>query len=325
LLRPKQLWQLAPLAILPVTPWLLRAALVTGNPLFPMFAQWIPSRDFSPDLASRWEHFNRYMNWAIQIGADWSLARRKMTLAAVAAAVTLITILALPRLDSRLKRRTALVLLGTVLVQLGAVGLYLRYWIPLLSVLQLPIIAWFDRFLTRRPAQVAIVAATSLASLVQARKSLGSIGDDVAGLVETAVGIEDRRTFLLKHVPLFPLYEEANLRLSPESRILLSCYCGGFHLDRATLCADIIQGSLRMTNFADFLADLKSLGVTHVLAPRTLAEGGPLPPTDMASVALMVRSQEYDLVGRLLAQHGRLMSSAADQGLYALDWNAAGR
>ena len=32
-----------------------------------------------------------------------------------------------------------------------------------------------------------------------------------------------------------------------------------------------IQGSLRLTNWAEFSADVRRLGITHVMAPRTLA------------------------------------------------------
>src|SRR4051812_34263338 len=48
---------LAALSILPVTPWLARSAIVTHNPFFPLFAHILPSRDFSAEQASQWEHF----------------------------------------------------------------------------------------------------------------------------------------------------------------------------------------------------------------------------------------------------------------------------
>jgi hypothetical protein len=189
----------------------------------------------------------------------------------------------------------------------------------LASILQLPVLVAIARALAGRWQRVLLLCVTSLASLAQARRSFRSADNDVTGLARTALGFEPQHDFLAKHVGLFSLYEKVNAELPQDSGVLLSCYCGGFYLDRTTYCADIVQGSLRMTTWDEFLADVRHLRVTHVLAPRTLAEGGPLPPYDASGVGFMVREQEYALVGRLLAQHGTLLASAADQGLYALD------
>jgi hypothetical protein len=63
--------------------------------------------------------------------------------------------------------------------------------------------------------------------------------------------------------------------------------------------------------------------VTHVIAPRFLATGGPAPPLDRGSVSRINREGKNVLVRRLLEGHGRLLAAAGDQGLYALDAAAA--
>jgi hypothetical protein len=318
---PAALLWLAPLVIAPVSPWLLRAALVTGNPIFPMFARWIPSRDFSPELAQQWEHFNRYMNWAIVFGAGWSLETRKLILAGCALVVVLTAAVASVRLRGRLERAVIVVLAGTVLAQLGAVGLYVRYWVPMLSVLQLPFLAFLASkiSLAARWQRPAIVALTAFLSLSQARRSLATVGYDIAALLRTAAGAGDKAAFIQSHIPLFSMYQHANQELPQSSRILLAFYCGGFYIDATTLCADIVQGSLSLGSWSEFVADVRRLGVTHVMGPRGMAEGAPLPPGDASGVGYMVRKPEWEFVGKLASEHGRLLTSAADQGLYAID------
>jgi hypothetical protein len=146
------------------------------------------------------------------------------------------------------------------------------------------------------------------------------VENDLGGLVRTPLGLEGQRAFLGRHITLFPLFEQANRDLPAGSRVLLACYCGGFYVDRMTFCSDGVQGSLRMASGDAFADDLRRLHVTHVLAPTTLATGGPFPPFDASGVSFMVRKQEYAVVSKLLLDHGRLLGLAGDEGLYALDW-----
>ena len=87
------------------------------------------------------------------------------------------------------------------------------------------------------------------------------INRDAAALVRTALGLEARRTFLLDQVKLYPLYDQVNRGLAPSSRVMLSCYCGGYYIDRTTFCAETAQDSLRFTNWDDFAEDLQRMNL----------------------------------------------------------------
>jgi hypothetical protein len=318
-------WPLIVLMGVPLAPWLFRAAIVTGNPVFPMFAAWIPSRDFSAPLAAQWEVFNRYLNWATRAGASWTLEQRKLVLAGVALAFTLVSGVVFRFLRSWEARATLLAVLGTILVQIAAVGLYTRYWIPLAAVLQLPILALCASAIPagawQRPAIVMLTAALSLAG---ARNALKSVDNDVSGLVLTALGIQPQQDFLRRHLPLYAIHQYANSELPADSGILLDGYCGGFHVDRRTFCLDIVQGSISTESWDAFTADARRLGVTHVLAPRSLATGRvePTPLLASAGVGSMVREHTDMLLARLLSAHARILVSADDQGLYVIEPNA---
>jgi hypothetical protein len=318
--RFKPLLRLLPLMAAPVLPWFIRSACVTGNPFFPLFAQLIPSRDYPGDLATAVDRYQRYMLWASRWGPAWSSERRHLILVAAGVMVTLVAGLLYRRLHSSLARGTAVVLLGVVLAQLFAVGLYGRYWIPLASVIALPLVALAGPWLSTPARRWALVAVAALLAAAQVRSSLAKIEYDFRGLVRTAFGLEDRRTFAIDHTGIYPIWEYANRELPEASRILLSTTCPAFYLDRTTYCAEFVQSSLRFTSWGDFTADVRRLGITHVIAPRALATTDtPDPPYGSGSVGVIRRKEECRLVRRLLTGHGTLVTAALDQGLYAID------
>jgi hypothetical protein len=215
-------------------------------------------------------------------------------------------------------RASAVVLLGTMLAELFAAGLYVRYWLPILAVLQLPIAALCERPLSTRRGPVALVLLTLAASLLLVRKGLAVVQGDLTGLVAAAFDIEDRRAFLVRHLPLLPIYEQVNRDLPPEARIALNGYCGGFYLDRTTFCVDFPQEALRSTTWSEFVADVRRLGVTHVITLRSLATDAPLPLPDYSSAAVIQEGRNHELVRRLITGHARLLAAASDEGLYEL-------
>jgi hypothetical protein len=311
---------LAALVVLPVLPWFVRSALLTGNPFFPLFVGLIPTRDYSPETAAVFQHYNRYFVWGSGRGGNWSLGLRQGILAGFALAAVLATAFAYFRLSTKVARAVALAMLGIVVIQVAAVGLYTRYWIPLAAVLVLPIAVWCEPLFRFPIARAALIAVAALGSAVRTRAVFSNVNNDVGGLALAGIGLQSERNFTLQHLPLFPLYERANADLPANAVVMLTYYCGGsFHIDRTTLCAEFLQDALRFTTWQDFSADVARLRVTHVLAPRSLAEGSAPPPVDLAAPTRLIRDEQDEFIGRLLRTRGRLVQGAADQGLYALD------
>ncbi|HLK39703.1 MAG TPA: hypothetical protein VKU41_23265, partial [Polyangiaceae bacterium] len=311
--------RLTPLFLLPVAPWLLRSWLVTGNPVFPVFARWIPSRDFSPQTSAKFDAYNRYMLWGTRFAAHWSLGRRRALLLALGAAAIFVAGIAFTRIRSRFARATLVIATATVLIQLFAAGIYVRYWIPVMAILTLPLAALVDSAVRGSKRWLVLTAGAALGAVSLARQGLRSVGDDVPGLVASAIGVRDERSFLERHLPLFPLYERVNHAFPSESRLMLVSYCAGFYVDRMTYCADIPQDSLSYASWQTFLSDARRLGVTHVLAPTSLAAGQPLTSTTTGSVSALVQEQESEHVGRLLKERGHLIATAADEGLFEVN------
>jgi len=307
---------LLPFLVLPVLPWLVRAAIVTGNPVFPMGAKLIASRDFSGPLAGKFEEYNRYMVWGVNL--HWTLARRKLFF--LGTALVLLfgggTITLLQRKPTL--RIASAIIAVTFLVQFLAAGAYKRYWIPILSVFTLPMLALFARQFAWSWVRNALVALTALLSMATARNLLGSVSNDVGGLLRTALGVEPQLSFLRRQLPLYPLYELANRDLPPGG-VMMAQYCGGFYLDRPTFCGDIVQESLRYNDFATCSADLRRLGISYVIAPASWALLGSKPAMEGGNVSMLVREGEHACLNQLLREHGRFLLGATDYALFSVD------
>jgi hypothetical protein len=303
-----------------VVPWLIRSTILTGNPIFPLAAGLIPTRDFAASLGESYTHYNRYLSWGTSMGASLTIDQRRLLLIGVAVAATALAALVWFMLRSRVARAATLIVLIVALLQVATVGLYARYWVPYLAIAQVLVVAVFAKFLQGGWQRVAIVAGTGLCSLYYARANSSELGNDWGGIVRTALDLEPRRDFIVRHYALYPIYEYVNDKLPRDARVLSAYHCSSFYMDRDTYCTDFAQSALRFDSWADFTADAKRLGVTHVIAPRSVALGGAAPDV---IIPQQKRQEQYQFLNRLLSQHGALLASAADQGLYAVDLRAA--
>lgn len=298
---------LAVLLALPVIPWLVRSALLTGNPFFPMLAGRVPTRDLTAESAARFAQAMRYRNWGANV--DWSLARRELFVFSVGLGMT-VTVLAasITFLRTVTARAAAIACLAASLLQLWTVGLNMRLWLPLLAIQMLLLVALAGRSLQVRWAPAALIAAAAAGSLLHIRKAKIESRASVAELVRSTVSEVTRRGLLLRGRPLVPIVEWANRHLPPDARVLLSNCQEGFYLDRSTLVLDFVQDALRLTTWEQFDADSRKLGITHVLTRSSL------PPMD----SLIDREHEFELVHRLVRERGHLLTRLMDAELYSL-------
>jgi hypothetical protein len=312
-----------PFVALPVLPWLVRSAIMTGNPVFPMFAGMIPSRDFTAAQSKAFDQYNRYMVWGVGSGAAWGLGLRKAILGGAAAALAVVGGVITWRQRTTAARTLSLVVLLTLLIQLGAAGLYKRYWIPVLALAELPLLVLLARWAELSLMRVGTLAVTALLSLVTAKQLLTAANGDAVGLVKASLGLESQRAFIERHQPLLPLYDAMNRDVAPNAGVALGGYCSGFYIDRTTFCADIVQSALRVSSWEEFTADAHRLGITHVIAPREweapLPELAVPPAPGVGNTSYLVRYDEQLMLGRAVREHGKLLVSASDQGLYAID------
>lgn len=306
------------LAGVPVLPWLIRSWVVTGNPFFPLLARWIPSRDFPPSMSTEFENYNRYFLWGGRWGYDLALAERRLMLVAAAVVVIAIGTVVVRLRRDRLERAAILVLMATVVIQILGAGLYVRYWIPVVAVVQIPAVALLVGWLPRKVVSIGLLVVTLVLGANAARPLLR---DDFGQLVRASVSDDDRGELRQRTVGLYELYAHSSSELPPDSGVLMTYVCGGFYIDGPSYCTEFLQSSLELTTWAAFTADIERLGITHVIAPTALADGGPRPDdgNGAGTVGFLARDGMYENVSRLLDERGILLERALDQGLYSID------
>src|SRR5579884_4016784 len=151
------------LALLPVLPWLGRTWLLTGNPVYPVFSNLFPTRDWSPQAARAFDEYMKYYNWGTGIGGGWNLGQRKLArLAAMLLTVGIGAALIWRWKDWEARALAALTTL-LLLIALGVTGLYLRLLMPLLPLVYVVLCLALAKPLTRsRALQWALVGALVL-------------------------------------------------------------------------------------------------------------------------------------------------------------------
>lgn len=312
------------IAVAPVVPWLMRSFIVTGNPVFPVLAQWIPSRDFPAEMSRAFETYNRYMLWGTRWGYDLSVDARRVVLGAVGLAVLAMGTLIYLRLRDPLHRVVTVVIVLTVLVQVFAAGLYLRYWIPLGAVLLIPVIALVTSRIDRRVLGVGLLTVTFVLAAGEIRSG---VRDSPGELIAASVDARHRDQVLQERFYLSPLYTAASNDSKGNAAVLLTYGCAGFYIDGPSMCTEFLQNSLRLSDWDDFNHDLRALDIGYVIAPTALANGGPRPDdgNGAGSVGFLARDGIYTMVSRLLKERGQLVTSARDQGLYRLTTTVGAR
>jgi hypothetical protein len=303
--------------LVPTVPWLIRATIITGNPVFPALAGYIPSTDFPADMAKEYETFNRVQHWGGNRFSGLGTGTRELML--IGAAVVVVAIAGafmVIRRGHKFEQAVAGTMAGVALVQLFAVGFYPRYWIPSALVLALPLLYLVrGRLDNKWVGRVAILVACALSALqVRTFSRLAPVA-----LVTSSFTESRRETYFEQTVGLRALYDYANTSLPDESVVLQSYLCAGFYLEVDDMCGDMLQGSIRFDQWDEFTADLVKWKVTHVITPLALGSGGPRPSDEVGgNVGLLVRDDLYESLSRLLRERGRLVIEADDFGLYEL-------
>ena len=198
-LGPKGIAGLMALVVAPIAPWLVRSLVVTGNPVFPLLARWIPSRDFPAAMSNDFETYNRYMLWGNRWGYRLSIDTRRLILVAIGLGVLIVGALVYRRLRDPLHRAVTLVVVSIVLVQLAAAGLYARYWIPLAAVVLIPVIALVISRINPRVVRAGLLVITFLFA---ARELGADIRGKPVDLVLASVSQDRSRRRTSRPVPL---------------------------------------------------------------------------------------------------------------------------
>ncbi len=276
-------------------PWIARATLLTGNPLYPFFHGWFGGPDWSPELT------DRLQAWQSSIGMgrdaiDYLLLPIRVILAGgrgyerfdgeLAAFWIVLVPLALWAACRSMLARRCLVVAGLYFVFWSLSSQQTRLLIPALPLLAIAgaiaVVELLDRLPSRRWRRTALAVVFAIATgfMVAGQGPVLAAGWRTLGVYLNASGD------LLSRAA-HPVYAYVNTKLPPDARLLFLNTNQRFYCHREVIADSFFEASqiahwlLPATDAAELHRLLSGRGVTHILLehrhrgavyPETLAE-----------------------------------------------------
>jgi hypothetical protein len=296
----------AAVSAVPVLPWLVRAWLVAGNPVWPMAAGLFPTRDWSPSAARGFSDFFHYYNWGGRFAVRWSTERRQMAVGACAVLFGASAWL-FGRIAGTVEGRALAALVGGLaFIALATTGLYDRFF-----VIFLPLVLLLVFWRLARPIErsVALQAAFVLLTAFGAYRMATAHVPGKSLQWGAATGAVSRSDYLRAVIPIVRIWDYANKNLPSDARIVTPGVSVGYYSDHYCFCSDQFgQQRIRLDSDAAFLASLRRDHIRYLLYTGWVQ---PFP----GSPTLWLRNRIQSIV----AQRGRLLVSEGTDRLYELD------
>lgn len=312
------------LATLPVLPWLGRNAILTGNPVYPMFSGLIPSRDWNPELSHRFGNYFRYYNWAQNSFRGFGEETRKVLLVVAAIVLVAIAVFIYRRASTPLSRALVVFTVVPLIAWLPVVGLYFRFWLPMLPIVWLQLAAFAAHYVaSRRWVAWPPVAGLAVWLVIWLR----ALAQDTSGFVaDLRMGFgltQPVQEFASDE--LWQAFRFLNQETPKSANVLFAAFSttfgptsagGSYWVDRACFATDAtLQGYIRSSAWPEFVADVRKARIDYVLVSAK-------EPTMDFSVGLRTGSaNEWVYARKLVEQHGRELGRFGDAQVYRLSFD----
>ena len=309
----------AVVAMLLVLPWLCREWWLTGNPVYPTLSRLFPTRDWNLEADKALTLFMRYYNWGETFSRHFSLSQRVMICRVALLGTVSLAAFLYWRIRDREKR--ALLIMTTVFVALLllTIGLYLRYFIPVLATVYLLLCGEVAR---RRKHKRGLLIALSLFLCLRALQLARIQSHDLVFTLRAATGRVSRESYLADSpVGLNRVWNYANAHVPSDAKILAGGlqYCGGYnvgasyHCDRFCFTTDgYLQGHFHMDTWDHFLSDVRRDHIGYVVCMNQIRyhHDGP---------EYLPERNEFKFVRLLVTQHGSLLFQYDGYEIYRLE------
>jgi len=311
------------LAAVPVLPWLARNALVTGNPVYPLFASWIPSRDWTVEQGQVFGRYIRYFSWAIASGARLGEPSRQLILLGVATFVVVATGFFCWRIKEPASRTLLGVAGAFTLLCIGLTGLLLRYWLPGVICFTVVLCVAMSRAAAARVPQwshirywpAIVFVAFALALQLRYEKLTGELFKHA----RMALGLPllDR-----EHDDASRMWAFIRSQTEPDARILAGAFYstfgassfGCFPANRQCFTTDShLQTFIDLREWGAFLRSIRGAKIKYVLmSDRQFSPG-------RQGFSFLANENEYAFCQRLTRERGELLFRAHHLELFRLE------
>jgi hypothetical protein len=302
------------IAGIPVSPWLFRSWNLTGNPIFPMLSNLIPTRDWNPDIAVVFGKFLHYYSWGI--ASHMSEGTRKAVVSITAVLVlasSLVTIL-------RLRDVVLRVLIGfsasMVLMTLATAGMVFRYWLAAQMCVALVLsVVLVRRFRTAPATRWLPCLLLLVALIVEIHNPATPITTDFR--VATGMTTLDQE---YAFDPAWDMWRYINEHTTNDAHMLVGAFyttfgaanygCHWLNL-RCFTSDSYIQSFIRLNDWQSFVRSLNQAGIHYLLISDKQFNVGRL------GFSFVAEQNEYPFCRRLADQYGKKLAQFGNLQFYS--------
>lgn len=309
------------IALLPLLPWLLKNAIDTGNPFFPLFNDFMGGRSLprapAVDVFSyRQALYGETWLEILLVPLRVFVTGRDAVPAQFDGVFNPLWLLGVGSLALAASSRREYVMVGFagvfLLITLSSHVFRSRYVIPILVPLTILTAQWLQaHWETRRTLVTGAIAAALLFN--GAHLALFWQRMDPLPYV---LGHEERTTYIERFVPEYPVTAYANAHLPPQSTVYLAFLGGrGYYWDHIYTYDEYLSGTRlceavrRSTTAADVAEQLRADGITHIAAADPLLAD---------FVRTNLTAPEYERWQAFVSNHLRPLFAQNGVGLYAM-------
>jgi hypothetical protein len=316
----KRLLVFGVVAAAPICLWPLRNFLVTGNPIYPMFAGFIETRDWSIEQTQIFSRFSHYYGWGVASGARLNEeARKALIFLSALLVVGTAGLLSWLTRDLTLRILLAVATIYTVLCTL-MMGLVFRYWLfgivcfTLVATIVLRQLVPLEG--RRRAIALALITMAFLVQIDAERRQPRRFFDDLT----IATGV---RTPEQVHAddPVWQLWGKVRKLTPADAKILVAAFYttfgassfGCFPIDRECFTTDsMMQRFIRLDTWPAFLNSVTAAGIQYVLISDQQFSANRHGFTFTEGI------NEYPFCARLVAEYGEVIAKSEHLSLYRL-------
>lgn len=317
-------------AFLPVVPWPIRNWRLTGNPVYPLLAGVIKSRDWTPEQARIFGQYMRYHSWGLASGAGLSDAVRAKIVIGTACLIAVLGAIAFTRVGDPNLRWPILSGALFSIASVSSTGIIFRYWLPGMAVALVAgcIALLRDRVPARSVTRVA-AALAGLAVVVHVAKTVEGeppLPHPLLTSTKIALGLSTpEREFADQ--PMMQTAEFIRTSTPPDARVLAAAFYtsfgassfGGFRLQRTCFATDShLQTAIHFDSWRSFLEDIERDGVTHVVITDDQF------CRDRLAMSFPAHDKEYPFCRALVDRYGEKIAQFGHVQVYRLSSSALG-
>ncbi len=296
------------LSIIPVFPWLCRSCAITGNPVYPLLATRIPTRDWNPATAVAFDTFFKYFNWG-STHTSWGIEIRKVIRLVIIGIVAATGGCVFVAWRNSIGRNIFALAAILTTISIWMTGPYPRYLIPILPLfITVAVIYISERVHESFIGRCTIVAVTALYALLTLVQSRQNLFYDF----KTAFGIVSRETYLDHNRSDISLWRYINANVSSKDHVLItgeqSYYC-----NPSSYILFTYQGRLRLDTWEHFEKDVRRDKISYLVS----SANNNLAPNAWEKYS--VSKNRLEFCKRLVLQYGTPIFRVKSDMLYRID------